>query len=267
MDITTIIGLIAGVAFIVYGVIAGSSIDALISFYDTPSLIIVVGGTFACYLVSAPLSDVVTLGKIIGQAFTNKTYDMAGGIRQINELANIARKEGILALEEVIGGIDDPFLVSGMNLVIDGTDADLVKGIMEAELGFIDARHKSAASQLETLAGFAPAFGMIGTLIGLILMLNKLDDPSALGPGMAVALVTTFYGSFLANLIFTPMATKLKTKNAQEILYKEMILEGILSIQAGENPRVIEQKLYTFLSRTEKTAAEAAAVPAGGSGE
>lgn len=257
MDLATIIGLVAGVGFILYGIIGGGG--ELLSFWDTGSFIIVVGGTIASYLVSVPLSDAVVLVKVLGFAFSSKSYDMVAGIQKINELANIARKEGILALEDVVRDMDDPFLVSGMNLVIDGSDAELVKGIMEAELSFIEQRHKNGAAQLEAMGAYAPAFGMIGTLIGLIIMLKNLSDPDALGPGMAVALVTTFYGSFLANLIFTPMANKVKGQSANELMYKEMILEGILSIQAGENPRVIEQKLYTFISRSQKAAVDAAA--------
>jgi chemotaxis protein MotA len=169
-------------------------------------------------------------------------------IKSIINLSNIARKEGLLALEEAANGIDDEFLKKGVLLIVDGTDPELVRSILETELNCIEARHTSKSSFWEAWSAMGPAWGMIGTLIGLINMLKKLDDVNSIGPNMAVALVTTFYGSLIANWICIPVSTKLKAKNSQEIMIKEVMVEGLLSIQAGENPRVIEEKLKSFLS-------------------
>jgi chemotaxis protein MotA len=175
-------------------------------------------------------------------------------IRTIIDLSNVARKEGLLALEEAANSIDDEFLKKGVLLIVDGTDPELVRNIMETELNCIEDRHSSTVGFWDSLAAMGPAWGMIGTLIGLINMLKKLDDPKTIGPNMAVALVTTFYGSILANWISIPISTKLKANNAKEIRIKEVMVEGLLSIQAGENPRVIEEKLKSFLSPKRRAA-------------
>ncbi|MBR3769752.1 MAG: MotA/TolQ/ExbB proton channel family protein, partial [Lachnospiraceae bacterium] len=172
----------------------------------------------------------------------------AASIKNIIDLANVARKEGLLALEEAANNIEDPFLKKGVMLVVDGTDPELVRAIMETELVSTDGRHRTKISFWENIATMGPAWGMIGTLVGLINMLQNMDDPNSIGPAMAVALITTLYGSLLANWIATPVATKLKTKNDEEMQLKEIMIEGLLSIQAGENPRVIEEKLKSFLS-------------------
>ena len=168
------------------------------------------------------------------------------------DLANVARKEGLLQLEEAASDIDDDFLKKGIMLIVDGTDQELVSSILETELDCIEQRHSKVYSFWDNLAAMGPAWGMIGTLIGLINMLKHLDDPSSIGPNMAVALVTTLYGSLIANWISIPIATKLRAKNQKEIMMKEDICEGILSIQAGENPRVIEEKLKSFLAPSER---------------
>ncbi|PKM55654.1 MAG: motility protein A, partial [Firmicutes bacterium HGW-Firmicutes-3] len=195
-----------------------------------------------------PMDKFINALKSVTKAFKNTIMDEAGVIRNIIELSNVARKEGLLALEEAADNIDDDFLKKGIMLVVDGTDPELVRNILETELIFIGGRHKEVASFWEKVAEMGPAWGMIGTLIGLINMLGSLDDPSAIGPAMAVALLTTMYGSLLANLVATPFAEKLKIKSGQEMLLKEVMIEGLLSIQAGENPRVIEEKLKAFLA-------------------
>ena len=170
-------------------------------------------------------------------------------IRQIIELSNIARKEGLLQLEEAANGsIEDEFIKKGVLLIVDGTDPEFVRSILETELDCINTRHKDVISFWENLASMGPAWGMIGTLIGLINMLGNLEDINSVGPNMAIALVTTFYGSVLANWLCTPVATKLKANDAAEIMMKEIAVEGLLSIQAGENPRIIEEKLKSFIS-------------------
>ncbi|MCL2084222.1 MAG: motility protein A [Oscillospiraceae bacterium] len=260
MDIFTLIGLIGAFGCILFGtVFGGGTIGGL---FDLGSIIITLGGTIFVMMSGFKMSDLAGLGKIYGITFKTHKFDVVSGIKTVIDLANVARKEGLLALEEVVKGIDEPFLQKGVLLIVDGTDAELVRGIMESEIGALEERHKSGIGIIETMATFAPAFGMIGTLVGLINMLQNLNDPSALGPGMAVALVTTLYGSIIANVLCNPFAAKLKGHSAEEIMYKEIMLEGMLSIQAGENPRIIEEKLFSFLPRSVKEDATAAAAAA-----
>jgi len=244
MDIATIAGFIAGITFIVTGILLSGD---LLTYYDLPSVMITLGGTLASTLVSYPLRDVINVINIIKNAFFVKYQRPKEIIDAILNLANIARREGLLALEEAAYQLEDPFMRKGILLIVDGTDPELVKNIMETELSYIEERHKQAQGMLETMGNFAPAYGMIGTLIGLINMLKNLDDPGSIGPNMAVAIITTFYGSVLSNLVFLPLAQKLKVRSSEEMLIKELMLEGILSIQAGENPRIIEEKLKAFL--------------------
>lgn len=244
MDISSAIGLILGIAFIIGGIVTSGDIG---SFWDLPSVIIVLGGTIASTLASFPMENFLNTGKVIKKAFFYKETSPNEVIVEIIQLANIARKEGLLSLEEYAEKLDDEFLKKGIMLIVDGTDPDLVRNIMETELVFIEERHSEGQSIFETMGTYAPAFGMIGTLIGLINMLKALDDPSAIGPSMSVALVTTFYGSMLANVVFLPLAQKLKMRSNSEILIKELMVEGLLSTQAGENLRIIEEKLKTFI--------------------
>ncbi len=246
MDIGTIGGIVVGFALIIWAIIAGGS--PIGSFFDAGSIIIVFGGTFAATFVSFPMNRVTGLGKVLSKAIGNASNDAGAVITKIIELANVARREGLLALEEAVQQIDDDFLKKGIMLIVDGTDPELVKSILETEVDFIVERHGSGKQLFDTLGSLAPAFGMIGTLVGLVAMLQNLDDPAAIGPSMAVALLTTFYGSVLANLIFIPIATKLSVKSDQELLVRQIMIEGLLSIQAGENPRIIEEKLKAFLS-------------------
>lgn len=244
MDITTWIGVISGIVFIVVGINIGGS---LLDFYDFPSIMITLGGTLAATLVNFPLSQLRNLGRVLKKVLINKKEDVSEGINQILELAIMARREGILSLESYFDQIDNPFVRKGIMLIVDGTNPELVKSMMETELYYLEERHEQNRRIFESMASYAPAFGMVGTLIGLINMLKNLDRPETLGPGMAVALITTFYGVILANMVFLPIAGKLKEKTQNEILYKEVMLEGILSIQAGENPRIIENKLNAFI--------------------
>ena len=176
-------------------------------------------------------------------------------IQELIRLSNIARKEGLLALEESANNMEDPFIKKGLMLVVDGTEPELVSSIMESELSCLEARHKDTIGFWENVAAMGPAWGMIGTLIGLILMLQNLSDASTIGPNMATALITTLYGSMLANWIGTPVATKLKANSENEAMVKEIMIEGLLSIQAGENPRVIEEKLKSFLAPQDRASA------------
>lgn len=244
MDISTVLGLLLGVVFIIGGILTSGQID---SYIHIPSIIIVLGGTIASTLASFPLKNFLNTSKVIKKAFVYKETSPDEVIGEIINLANIARKEGLLALEEYAEELQDDFLQKGIMLIVDGTDPELVRNILETELTFLEERHMDGQSIFETMGTYAPAFGMIGTLIGLINMLKHLDDPSRIGPNMSVALVTTFYGSILANIVFLPLAKKLKIRSKSEVLVKELIVEGLLSIQAGENPRIIEEKLKTFI--------------------
>jgi len=244
MDIATIIGFIAAIGFTVWGIMESGNIA---SFYDFPSIVITLGGTVAATFIAFPLKKILGAFKAIKKAFITQILDPSGVISQLIELSNLARREGLLALEEAGTKTDDDFLKKGIMLIVDGTDPELVRNILETELNFLEERHKEGQGVFEAMGGYAPAFGMIGTLIGLVNMLKELDDVSSVGPNMSVALITTFYGSVLANAVFLPLANKLKGKSSDEVLVKELIIEGLLSIQAGENPRIIEEKLKTFL--------------------
>ena len=227
-------------------------LDGVLGDYvDAASMFIVFGGVIAATVVSYPLDTLKNLGKLMGLAFKVKKVDFQADIENIVTIANVARREGILALEETVNEMDDAFMKKGIMLIIDGSDPELVKSVLETELVFVRERHGSGQAVLLQMSSYSPAFGMIGTLVGLINMLRRLDYPSTLGPSMAVALVTTFYGVVLANLLFTPMAKKLASQSADECLRKEMVLEGILSIQDGENPRIIREKLNAFLPHSQ----------------
>ncbi|MGE4282489.1 MAG: motility protein A [Clostridia bacterium] len=245
MDIATIIGFVLGIFFIVFAIANGGPLGW---FVDLNSMMIVIGGTVCATMINYPLDKFINSFRTVKHVFLTKELQPAEIIKKIIELANIARKEGLLALEEAASQIDDKFLQKGILLIVDGTDPELVRNILETELAFIEGRHKESQNIFETMATLGPAFGMIGTLIGLIQMLQQLDNPSTIGPAMGVALITTFYGTIIANFICIPIAGKLKMRSAEEILLKEVMIEGLLSIQAGENPRIIEEKLKAFLS-------------------
>jgi len=248
LELTTIIGLLAGFFCIVISILMQGSIS---SFWDPASIFIVLGGTIASTIVAYRGKTLKTLRTIIKMAFKKADVDLNKDIDMIIEIANVARREGLLALEDTMTGISDPFLKKGIMLIVDGTDTELIKNILETEVYFIQSRHSEGQAMVSGMAAYAPAYGMIGTLIGLILMLKNLSDVNSLGPSMGVALITTFYGSLLANLIFTPIAKKLKARGDLEVLEKELYIEGLLSIQEGENPRIIQDKLNAFVARSE----------------
>ncbi len=248
MDIASILGLaLCGVVFI-FGIFSSGGLGALGDFVDYPSIFITFGGSLFCVLASYSLQNFKEGLGSIKLIFKTPTINTPQMITKIIELSNIARKEGLLSLEEAAADLDDDFLKKGILLIVDGTDPELVRAIMETELVSIEGRHKAKIGFWDTLGSMGPAWGMIGTLVGLVNMLNKMDDPSAIGPNMAVALITTLYGSLLANWLCAPVSSKLKENNGEEVMVKEIMIEGLLSIQAGENPRVIEEKLKSFLS-------------------
>lgn len=254
MDLATLVGVILCLVLMIYGIVSGNQgFAALGNFIDVASVFITLGGAFGSTMVSFKLSDFLAGLKGIKIAFKLRKYDQIDAIKKIIDLSNVARKEGLLALEEAAGNADDEFLKKGILLIVDGTESDLVRAILETELACIEQRHKKVASVWDTLAAMGPAWGMIGTLIGLINMLANLSDSASIGPNMSVALITTLYGSMLANWIGVPVAAKLRSNNVQEITLKEVMVEGLLSIQAGENPRVIEEKLKSFLAPSDKS--------------
>lgn len=249
MDLASIIGLLVCLVLVIFGIVSGDQgVSALGNFADPASAIITLGGAFCCIMASNSMQGFIGGMKSITLIFKAPTLDTPQMIQKIIDLSNVARKEGLLSLEEAAGDLDDAFLKKGILLIVDGTDPELVRAIMETELSSIDSRHREKIGFWQDVAAMGPAWGMIGTLIGLINMLKMLDDPAAIGPNMAVALITTLYGSLLANWIATPTASKLKANNEVEMMAKEIVIEGLLSIQAGENPRVIEEKLKSFLA-------------------
>lgn len=252
MDIASIIGLLACLALMIFGMVFGKSFATVASFLHAPSALITFGGALCCIMASYSMPSFVAGLKSITLIFKTSAMNVPEIIQKIIDLSNVARKEGLLSLEEAASDIDDEFLKKGILLIVDGTDPELVRAIMETELVSVEGRHKEKIGFWENLGAMGPAWGMIGTLIGLILMLKDLSDLAAVGPNMATALITTYYGSVLANWICAPVATKLKGKNDEEMMVKEIEIEGLLSIQAGENPRVIEEKLKSFLAPADR---------------
>ncbi|MFH1278934.1 MAG: motility protein A [Candidatus Eisenbacteria bacterium] len=244
MDLATVIGIAAGFAVLLGSILMGGGVG---SFINVPSILIVVVGTVCATLINYPLTDFLGVMRIVKNAFMNKAFTPEETIRTLVRFAEKARRDGLLALEGDLKEVDDTFLKNGMELAIDGMDLDRINSLMTMELTLLSERHRRGRDMFKQMAKYAPAFGMMGTLIGLIQMLQNVNDPSAIGPGMAVALITTFYGTLLANMVFLPLAGKLETISENEMLVKELMLEGIRAIQTGDNPRLVERKLKTFL--------------------
>lgn len=247
MDIATIVGIVVGAGLILAAM--GSSVSI---FIDIPSAFIVIGGGIAATMISLPLNHVLSMPKVVKNAFFAKKESLAALVEDLVKYGEIARRDGILALEGVMEQISDPFLNRGIQLAVDGNDPDAISETLETEIDSVGERHGQGKKMLDLLGKYAPAFGMIGTLIGLILMLQNLSDPDAIAPNMAIALLTTLYGALLANLLALPMADKLETRNAEEILRMTVVKEGVIAIQSGDNPKVVEQKLQIFLPPTER---------------
>ncbi len=265
MDLATIIGVITGIILISGAIFLGGQ---PIIFVSVQSFLIVFGGTLAGTMIAFSVDELKKLPGLFKVAFQNEEVKSQRVIAMMVDFAEKARREGLLALEQEVMQIDDQFLKSGVQLVVDGTDPDLVKNILETKLTFLEERHSKGHKIMGTMGALAPAFGMIGTLIGLIQMLSQLDDPDQLGSGMAVALITTLYGALAANLFFIPLEEKLKLRTEEETLMKEVMIEGILSIQAGENPRIVEEKLKAFLPPLEdEIEADTASEPVAGTAQ
>jgi len=218
------------------------------SLYSLPSLAVVFGGSLAAVLVCFPLNKLIGIMGVMKKCFFNTPENVAKIIEQLVSLAEVARREGLLALESKLDDVDHPFVRLGIQLAIDGSPPEVIEDLLRTEINAVARRHAEGKAVIDQLGRFAPAFGMVGTLIGLIIMLASLaDNPDGIGEGMSTALITTLYGAILANAIFLPFAEKLGVLNKQELMAKEIIMRGILSIQSGENPRIIDQKLQTFL--------------------
>ncbi len=246
MDLATAIGLLAAAGMLVWTLWSGSG-GALSTFWDTPSAVLVLGGSLFVVLTTQALDKFLTLFGVLKRSFFVKRRTVAQIIEQIIKLGELARREGVLSLENALGDVEDEFLANGIRLVIDGTAAGEIEQILEAELEAMDGRHSQGKGILDTFGKYSPAMGMIGTLIGLVAMLQSMDDPSQIGTGMAVALLTTMYGAILANMLFLPLADKLSYRHEEEMLLRTVMLRGILSLQAGDNPRVTQAKLSVFL--------------------
>ena len=266
MDIASIAGLVVGLFAIVISIVLDNGMSAMAGFINLPSAFLVVVGGLAATLISYNLKDFVRIMKISSNIFTTKENSKDDMIRTLVELSNKARREGLLALEAEQGNINDDFIKQSLQLVVDGVEPGTIREFMELELTNLESRHVLGRSIFKTMSSQFPAWGMMGTTIGLINLLGQLDDPAAIGPAMAIALVTTFYGSILANYVCNPIVDKLTIRSKNEIQLKEMIIEGILSIQAGENPRIMEHKLKTFLSPEQKARYEELANAVGGEG-
>ena len=258
MDIMTVLGWVIGIAVLAFGIMfdkgdaangvpARVIVDNLWNFVDVPSIAVVLGGCISGLMVAFPLSVFAKIPRHLKIMFLPTKYRPQDYITQIVDLATEARINGLLSLEGKLNETKDEFLKSSMMLVVDAVEPDKVKQLLETELEYLDERHAQDRAFYDKAGAFGPAFGMIGTLMGLVNLLKQLSDPDKIAPAMALALVTTFYGSILANLIFTPIANKLKVRHEEEYLCKMIIAEGVQSIQAGDNPRFIEEKLTQLI--------------------
>ena len=245
VDIATIIGIVVSFGLMIWAILMGGPLSL---FIDVPSIAIVFGGTAGVALISFPLADVLGTIAIFKKTVLIREADTNALIAQMMEFATKARKGGILSLQDSIDQVEDQFLVKALQMAVDGQEPADLKTMLQTEIDNIAARHSNGAQILDTMGAIAPAMGMVGTLIGLVQMLQNMSDPAAIGPAMAVALLTTFYGAVLANVLFIPMAGTLKTRSKTEILQKTVITEGMESILSGENPRIMEQKLHAYIA-------------------
>lgn len=245
MDIASVLGVVIAIGLILSSIIVGGG--SFVAFFDAPSVMVVIGGAIAAAMISFPMKNFLGVFGVILKVFLYKLDSIPSLIEEIVSLAETARRDGLLALESRIEEIQNPFVVLGVQMAVDGTRPEVMEDILRTELDAVATRHRDGKALLDCMGRFAPAFGMIGTLMGLVIMLGDMSDPSKIGAGMAVALLTTMYGAIASNVVFLPFAEKLGFTNKQELLAMEIIVRGIMAIQSGENPRVIEQKLNTFI--------------------
>ncbi|WP_019026282.1 flagellar motor protein PomA [Colwellia piezophila] len=243
MDLATLIGILGAIGLLVMAMVLAGDI---MMFLDTQSVIIVFGGSLFVVMANYNMGQFFGIGKIIIKAFIFKLEKPEELIEKAVDMADAARKGGFLALEEA--EITNPFMQKGVDMLVDGHDADVVRSTLQKDIDLTTERHETGSNMMMALADVAPAMGMIGTLIGLVAMLSNMDDPKSIGPAMAVALLTTLYGAFLANVIAIPIASKLKLRMAEEKMNQELVLDAVLGIQDGQNPRVIEGLLKNYLA-------------------
>ena len=244
MDLGLLFGFLGTWALLLWALLAGGQMGIYI---DVPSVVLVIGASATVMFMAFRARNVRRIIAVAKKAFVHQTKPIDQLIEDMVSYAEIARRDGILSLENATKDMKDPFIVRGIQMAVDGTDPELIEQIMNNELDNLVERHENGKGLFETIGKYAPAFGMIGTLVGLVAMLANLSDPASLGAGMAVALITTLYGAIIANAIALPIADRLARRSADEVLYKTVIIKGVMAIQSGDNPRVVEQKLRTFL--------------------
>lgn len=252
MDIATLIGFILGLASIAYSIISAAGLSGFMEFVDVPSIVIVIGGTIAAVLVSYPLNQFLSIFSTAKKAFIYKSSSSADLIAHFLEMNKVARAEGLLALERYTDNEPDEFLKKAVQMAIDGIAPDTMRATLTNEIDYLRLRHAQSQGIFETLAAQAPSWGMIGTLVGLVLLLGNLDDPSTIGPSMAVAILTTLYGSIIANFFCNPIAKKLELRSAEESVRRELIVEGVIALAQSAPSMVMEQTLKSFLSNSQK---------------
>ncbi|MFN3821891.1 MAG: motility protein A, partial [bacterium] len=245
IDLTTWIGILVGLGLIAASIAVG---EGGMFFINLPSVMIVFGGTIGATLINFRLRDILPVFRVLAKVFVGEGVNYDQTIDILVRMADKARREGLLSLDRDLGALNDPFLRAGLQMAVDGVEPETTRSILRSQIAHLEERHQIGQNIFLAMAGFAPAFGMIGTLIGLIKMLQFLEDPSKLGFGMATALITTFYGALSAYLFFLPAAGKLAQRTREEVLGKELIIEGVTAILNGENPRMVRERLVTFLS-------------------
>jgi chemotaxis protein MotA len=259
LDKSTLPGLLVGFGALLASVFLEGGNP--ITLANVPAAVLVFGGTVGVVLISFPMSAVLGLPKCLGRAFLDKPLDPVALVETFSRLADKARREGLLALEQAVDELD-AFGRKGIQLVVDGRDSSDVRELLEAEIGAMERRHKTLYSVLEAMGGYAPTLGIIGTVMGLVNVLQKLEDPSELGHSIATAFIATLYGVASANILWLPLGAKLKNKSAEEVWVRELMIEGIVSVQAGDNPRSVREKLESLLPPDRRGRQAAAAVAA-----
>ena len=254
MDLATIIGLVGAGAMTIMAILTSGG--SLMTYFDIPSVFMTIIGSYLVLFVQVSMSEALGVFSIMGLAFKVPNFGEKAIITKLMGFSDKARREGLLALEEELEDLDDEFMKKGLRLVVDGTDAEIIRVLLNTELNQMQARHAGKIGIVDAWSKLAPGMGMLGTVTGLIAMMKNLEDKSQIGPNMAVALITTFYGAIMANIILIPIVGKLKDQDSSETKVKEMIIEGVLSIQAGDNPRILALKLLSFLTPGERKAVE-----------
>jgi chemotaxis protein MotA len=255
MDLGTIIGIIGTLAALVFAVESGSG--SLLGIMDLPSFILVIVGSYFALMIAYSLQDALGIFSLFAKTFKIPSFDEQGMIQKLMAFSEKARREGLLALEDELEDLDDEFMKKGLRLMVDGTDAAVIRDLMELELSQMQARHVHKIGLVNMWVVLSPGLGMLGTVVGLVNMLSNLEDKASIGPNMALALITTLYGSVFANQVFAPFSSKLQLQDARETMVREMVIEGVLSIQAGENTRILAQKLLAYLDPVTRSTLEA----------